>query len=66
MDIPQKVNKSLLLKENQSINFVRFQTSQLYLKTYYNKIHISLELWLRYELVRYVIVGPKLRTTIAV
>ena len=45
VDILQKVNKSLLLKENQDLNFIRFQTSQLNLKTYYNKVHINLELW---------------------
>ena len=33
VDILQKVNKSLLLKENYNLNFVRFQTSQLDLKT---------------------------------
>ena len=32
VDILQKVNKSRLLKENQKLNFVRFQTSQFYFK----------------------------------
>ena len=44
VDILQNINKSLLLKENQKINFVRFQTPQLYLKTYYNKVYINLDL----------------------
>ena len=44
VDILQKVNKSPLIKENQNLNFVNFQTSHLYLKTYYNKININLDL----------------------
>ena len=44
VDILQKVNKILLLKENQDLSIIRFQTYQLYLKTYYNNVHIKLYL----------------------
>ena len=45
IDILKKVNKFLLLKENQNLNLIRFQTFQLDLKTYYNKVHVKLDLW---------------------